>query len=66
MQKIVIAFAPYNSQHINILRTGQEQSGIMSGYEMIDAANCLVRGPDGVEYQEFMCRFPALEPLYFW
>lgn len=38
----------------------------MSGYEMIDAANCLVRGPDGVEYQEFMCRFPALEPLYFW
>lgn len=38
----------------------------MSGYQMIDEATCLVRGPDGVEYQEFMCRFPALEPLYFW
>lgn len=38
----------------------------MSGYEVIDAANCLMRTPDGVEYQEFMCRFPAVERLYFW
>lgn len=37
----------------------------MSGYKLIDEATCLVEGPDGVQYREFMCRFPIFEPLYF-
>lgn len=38
----------------------------MSGYEPVDIQSCTFRAPDGLEYQEFMCRFPVLEPLYFW
>lgn len=38
----------------------------MSGYEVVDLETCTFRAPDGLEYQEFMCRFPILEPLYFW
>lgn len=32
----------------------------------MDVSTCTFRAPDGLEYQEFMCRFPILEPLYFW
>lgn len=38
----------------------------MSGYEVVDLSTCTFKAPDGLEYQEFMCRFPILEPLYFW